>query len=297
MDLNAASIFVRVASTLNFAAAARSLGIPRSTVSRKVAELEEELGVQLLERTPRMVRLTEAGRRFEASLSKAMVGIQDAWKEVNGLATEASGDLRVAVHGLFARLHLAQVASSFARAHPEVRLVVDVREDEPALTEEHLDARLSRGEPREKGVEAVFLCATPPALVASPAYLARRAPPSHPRELAEHTCLGLTGGTGRVTWTFQQGDRTLTQALRPALAVSDPAVLAHLAEEGHGVALLPRPAVHDALSAGRLVELLPEHRGPEVGLHLVHRAGPQRPALRAFVAHLQRHFGAGAAGR
>lgn len=290
MDLNAASIFVRVASTLNFAAAARSLGVPRSTVSRKVAELEEALGVQLLERTPRRVRLTEAGRRFEASLSKAMSGIEEAWAEVNGFAQEATGDLRVAVPRLFARLHLAELAASFARSHADVRLVVDVRDDEPGLGEEHLDARLTHCQPHERGVEAVRLCASATLLVASPAYLARRPGPRHPRELTQHQCLGLTGNTGRVTWTFRQGDRTVPQAIRPAIAVADPLVLAALAEQGLGVCQLPAFLVAPAVAAGRLVELLEELRPPEVELLLVHRAGPQRPALRSFLHHLRDHL-------
>jgi len=292
MDLNAASIFVRVASTLNFAAAARALGVPRSTVSRKVAELEEDLGVQLLERTPRRVRLTEAGRRLEASLSKAMTGIEEAWQEVNGYAQAATGDLRVAVPALFARLHLAGLAAAFARAHPDVRLVVDVRDDAPGLGEEHLDARLSHGAPDERGAEGVRLCGAVPLLVASPAYLARHPAPRHPAELAAHACLGQTGTTARVTWTFQQGGRTFGQAVRPALAAADPQVLAALAEEGLGVAQLPAFLAAPGLAAGTLVELLPELRPPPVELYLVHRAGAQRPALRAFLDVLREHLAA-----
>jgi DNA-binding transcriptional LysR family regulator len=147
------------------------------------------------------------------------------------------------------------------------------------------------GRAREKGLESVRLCTTTPVAVASSAYLAAHPALRHPRDLAQHDCLGMTGDPGRVTWSFREGTAAIPVSVRPRLALADVTLLASLAEDGLGVCQLPEFLTASAIASGRLVEVLREFRPPDVDLFLVHQAGPHvRPALRAFVVHLQAYF-------
>ncbi|MFT3913638.1 MAG: LysR family transcriptional regulator [Anaeromyxobacteraceae bacterium] len=288
MDLNAAAIFVRVASTLSFSTAARALGVPRSTVSRKIAALEAMLGARLLERTSRAVRLTDAGRRFQEDAERALVLLERGRDELAELSPVRTGELRVLVGGVAAEWRLLGLVTRFATDHPRVRLVIDVRERPPERDADFdvVVRTVPRSTTRRDEVE---LCASQLVVVASPAYLLQAGTPRTPAELRTHAILGRSGDKGPVTWQFQDEGETLGIELEPRVAAGHVPLIAKLAESGAGIAQVQRFVVREALDAGRLVELLERFRPPRAALVASTPGRVVRPVVRAFVDALRRH--------
>ncbi|MFO0582150.1 MAG: LysR family transcriptional regulator [Anaeromyxobacter sp.] len=288
MDLNAAAIFVRVASTLSFSTAARALGVPRSTVSRKIAALEAMLGARLLERTSRAVRLTDAGRRFQEDAERALVLLERGRDELAELSPVQTGEVRVLVSGVAAEWRLLGLVTRFATDHPRVRLVIDVR-DRPDERDADFDVvvrTVPRGTARRDEVE---LCASQLVVVASPSYLLHAGTPRAPAELRAHAILGRSGDKGPVAWQFQDEGEALGVELEPRIAAAHVPLVARLAESGAGIAQVQRFLVRDALDAGRLVELLERFRPPRAALVARTPGRVVRPVVRAFVDALRRH--------
>ena len=288
MDLNAAAIFVRVASTLSFSVAARALGVPRSTVSRKIAALEARLGARLLERTSRAVRLTDAGRRFYEDAERALVLLERGRDDLAEFAPVQTGEVRILVGSVAAEWRLLGLVTRFATQHPRVRLVVDVDDvvDETADDHDVVLRTVPRGTARRDEVE---LCASQLVVVASPVYLAGCRAPQRPADLRSHAVLGRSGAKGPVTWHFQEDGAAIKVELEPRTASAHVPLLAKLAEAGAGISQVQRFLVREALDAGRLVELLAPYRPPRAALVARTPRRVVRPAVRAFVEALRLH--------
>ncbi|MFM2160782.1 MAG: hypothetical protein RLZZ383_294 [Pseudomonadota bacterium] len=287
-DLNSAQVFVHVAQAGSFRAAAAALAMPTSTVSRRVAELETQLGVQLLLRTTRAVALTAAGVAFLDEAEPALAGLQAAGTAVMALRNEPRGRLRITATVSLGERFLAPIVAGFLEAYPAVDLEVLLTDRPVDLISEGFDVAIRAGELPDSSLVARRIGSSTYRIVGSPSYFQQEGVPERPADLATHRCLRFAkaGTVPSPSWTFHNGKKALQVPVRGRLVSDDFVVLRTAAEQGAGVARLPTPVVFQALRAGRLQAVLEDHAPPATPIHLLH-AGSRRvaPQTRAFLAY------------
>lgn len=286
MDLNAAVIFAAVVEAGSFTAAADQLDMPKSTVSRKISELERSLGARLLQRTTRRLSLTDAGRAFFGHAARAAAELASAERAVSELHATPRGVLRVtAPVGLD---FLGPIAAGFMDSYPEVQLELVCTDRVVDLVDEGYDVAIRAGHLADSSLIARRVATWRGLVVAGEAYVARRGEPSEPAELVDHDCLAFAAGFGSVRWSLRSREASTTVELTPRLACNDLAVLEEATRAGLGIALLPAFRCGANLGGDNLRRILSDWFEPEVPLHAVY---PSRrhlaPAVAAFVDHLR----------
>lgn len=291
MDLNALREFSAVIEQGSFAGAARKLNTPKSTVSKRIQDLERDLGVRLIERTTRRLRLTPEGAVVLARAERILADAEDISRSLGDSDGQVRGHLRVAAPLLFGQTFLGSVAAKLRAQHPEITLELMLTDGQPDLDEEGLDAAIRLG-----GVNS--------ALVSHPLFNSRRVlvasadvtlkAPEHPRDLAD--CPVALYGVGLVqTWHLTNGRDDTIVRVAGGLGFSSYPCLHSAVKSGAGLGLLPEYIVADDLAAGRLVRHLPEWSSQPVEVSVVYpgaRALTHR--LRAFIDLLQAEFHRGA---
>ena len=289
-DLNAALVLVRVVQAGSFRAAAQALGMPKTTVSRKVSELEAQLGVRLLQRTTRRLSLTNAGLAFAEEAEVAIARLEAAQDAVAELQREPRGRLRVTTAVTIGELFLAPVLAEFLQAFPAVEVLLQLTDRPVDLVAERFDVAIRAGELAESSLISRRIGSSTYRVVASPDYLSRHGTPERPADLSSHACLRFTrsGMEVRPSWPFGAGARRTEVPVGGRLVSDDFVVLRTVAEQGLGIARLPGLLVHDAIQAGRLVALLDDQAPPPNPLHLLYPGGGRLPACtRAFIDFVQ----------
>ncbi|SFE06808.1 LysR family transcriptional regulator [Paracidovorax konjaci] len=299
------AVFARVVAAGSFSAAARGLGLTPSAVSRQVARLESVLRVRLLERTTRRLRLTEAGRAAYAHCE----ALESAAREVLSLAGDAAtgvprGLVRMSVPKAYGRQRIHALVPPFLAAHPQVDLQLVVTDRTVDLFAEDIDLALRITDTPPPGLAGRPLEAVEHLVCASPAYLAQRGTPEHPRDLARHDCIALGEDERDRHWRFVRAGGTgglaeaaTTVAVRGRYVANHSemrcdAALAHL-----GIATLPGFTARAALETGALVRVLPGWRhttaysGTAWLLYPPNRFLPAR--VRAWIDHLAAGIGGG----
>jgi DNA-binding transcriptional LysR family regulator len=286
--LDAIAAFVAVARTGGFSAAGRALGVPVANVSRKVALLEESLGVRLLVRTTRHVALTEGGRRYFEACSRLLDDLKDADEEVAGEYRSPQGDLVVTAPLGLGRQHLQPVVHDFLRAYPRVDVHLQLADRVLALVEEHVDCALRIGPLADSAFVARPLGAVRMLVCASPAWLQANGTPQHPSELAALDCVSWTGRTPYRTWDFHLGPRASPAlqpvAIRVRLSTTTPDSALAAALDGIGLVQATSYQAAPDVADGRLVPVLTAFEGPPLPVSLVwpgQRLVPLK--LRAFL--------------
>ncbi len=289
-DLNAALVLVRVVQEGSFRAAGEMLGMPKTTVSRKVSELEAQLEVQLLQRTTRRLSLTEAGLAFMDEAEAAIARLEAAQEAVTELQREPRGRLRVTTTVTLGELFLAPLLAEFLEANPGVEVLLQLTDRQVDLVAERFDVAIRAGPLPDSSLIARTIGCSTYRVVASPDYLARHGTPHRPSDLSSHACLRFTrsGMEVRSSWPFGVGARTSEVAISGRLVSNDYMVLRTAAEQGLGIARLPSLLLHDAIQAGRLVALIDDQAPPPNPLHLLHPGARRLPArTRAFIDFIQ----------
>lgn len=289
LDLEAVAAFAAVVDHRSFGAAASSLGIARSVMSKRITRLEMGAGVRLLERSTRHVALTEAGANLYARCAKVLAAVADAEAELAELHGAPRGTLRISAPASFAASHVVPLLPELLARHPDLRVDLAVNDRFVNLLEEGFDVAVRIGGrladsslvARRLGSVAVPTCA-------SPAYLARRGTPRKPRDLLAHECLRFGLMSTRAEWQFR-GPRggMLTLEVAGRMVVNDAASLVEATVAGVGIAKLPSFLAEAPLARRDLVTVLDDFREPDLGVWAVHPAGraPQ-PKVRAFVDFL-----------
>jgi DNA-binding transcriptional LysR family regulator len=289
LNLNDLVLFAAAVEHGGFAAASRRLGVPKSTVSKRVAALEEELGVRLIHRTSRSFTLTETGRAFHEHAHAALIETEAAEEVVRSRVAEPSGKVRITAGVPTAQDYLAPHLPALARAYPRLHVQLDVTDRFVDLVQEGYDIAVrSHFAPlpdsgliqRQALVESIVL-------VAAPSYLAERGWPATPQELAAHDAL-LTGQSSATTWTLSDTTGDSVQVAPIArMTANESRVLSTAAVAGLGITCLPERMCRAELDSGRLVRVLPEWIAGRVATTLVmpHRRG-QLPGVRATVEFL-----------
>ena len=291
VDLNLLSLFRAVAEADNFRAAADRLGVTRSAVSQGVRRLEDTIGVTLVTRTTRAVRLTEAGERLYAALSMPLSEISEALELASG-DLRPRGVLRLAVTSIAEAVLSGPLLVRFAEAHPEVVLDVTVIDEEVDIVAAGFDAGIRLGDVIEQDMITVPVTVEErEAVVAAPAYLAAHGTPSHPRDLIDHRCIGWRPAPAAAPyrWEFTENGVAFDVAVAPQITTNDLRLMLRTTLEGGGITFATRETFQPYVERGDLVWLLEDFLPPFPGFSLFY---PQRrnmaPKLRAFVDHVRR---------
>jgi len=256
VDLNEMRLFSQVVKEQSFTRAARALGLPKSTVSERIARLEARLGVRLLQRSTRSVGPTEVGLVYYEHCARIVAEAEEADARVRDASATPRGLVRVASPQLFGQAFLGSVVVEFLERYPETEVELVLTERKVDLVEEGFDLAILIMEKAEASLvvrklgEAAMVCC------ASARYVQAHGAPSHPRELPQHAC--LTFSTSRLghTWHFERGEEVQQVRLRSRYAVNSIALVRQAALQGLGIALLPHFLCAQDIRAGLLVPLL-----------------------------------------
>lgn len=286
LDLNDVAIFVQVVRCGSFAEAARRLGVPPNTLSRRVQQLEAQLGTRLMQRSTRHLTLTSAGQVFLERCSGAVEGLMDAGDELLAVNQEPSGLVRVAAPADFFDFFAMEWLTEFLTAHPKVRVDFVLSDGRADLIADRIDVALRGGILEDSSLFArKVLDAGNDGLVASPAYVARQGVPGTLQDLADHDCLVFSHPSGKATWRVTGPDGAQAEVqVAGRFSGNTAQALRKAALAGLGIALLPSTLTQRDLRAGLLVPVLPQYHRQGHGVHMVYPSRRYLPlAVSAFM--------------
>lgn len=288
MDLNDIVVFTKVVETKSFTGAAEALGLPKSTVSRKLAQLEERLGVRLVQRTTRKLALTEIGEAYYERCSSIVADIAAAEQLVTDMQSTPRGRLRLTASVDFSTRFLGEIVAEFLAEHPEINVELEASDRVIDLIEDGFDLAVRIGQMPESTLIARKLCSLHLILCASPAYLARRGTPQHVEELDDHDHVLFTPSSRNQTWTLvNHGDQAYEFGRPARLASNNYGAVVDVARAGGGIALISEFMVTDEVKSGALVRVLPEWQTRPTDVHAVYPARQNvPPRLALFLEHL-----------
>jgi DNA-binding transcriptional LysR family regulator len=290
--LEGLTVFTAVAQAASLREAGDRLGVSGSAVGQALRRLEEQLGVVLVQRTTRSVRLTESGQRLFEAIGPALSDVRAAVAAAGETSDEPRGTLRVVVSPGAEHFLRDEVLAGFLAAYPHIRLDLAVSNEITDIVAGGYDAGIHLGEVIDRDMIAVPISGDLRlVVVGAPSYFARRSKPAHPRELVEHECINWhsTPTSPPYRWEFCEGGRDFSVAVPMRALTTDPALLIRLARAGAGLAMVYDGQVIDDIASGALVPVLEKFSRPFPGFYLYY---PQRrhasPALRGLVDHLRK---------
>lgn len=290
IDLNDLRYFALIVDHGGFSAAERVTEITKSKLSRRMALLEERLGVRLLQRSTRRLALTEAGRAFYDHCVAMLVEAEAATAAVEQMRSEPAGLVRITAPLSLTHLYVARMVGEFMRMHPKVRVEFEATDRVVNLIEEKVDLaiRAIGSEELDPGLSSRRLATGRLIVAASATYLAGRPPIDDPQDFARHDTIGHLGSGHEQAWTLIAADgRSTKVTVRPRLLCSDYSVSFQAVMGGAGIALVPLRLAWSALNEGTLVRVAKDWSTPELGLHVVF---PSRrgmlPSVRTLIDYL-----------
>lgn len=290
-DLNLLRMFLAVAETASFRAAADVLGVTRSAVSQGIRRLEDMLGVALVQRSTRSVRLTEAGERLHRQVAGPLRTVAAAMEDALDDGPPR-GLLRVNVSSIAERFLSGPFVAGFAQAHPGITLDVTVSDDPIDLVAGGFDAGVRLGEVIEQDMVAVPLTGPQRQVaVAAPAYVEQHGAPAHPRDLVRHRCIGWRPApqVAPYRWEFSEGGREFEVDVAAQVTTNDLRLMLRAALAGGGITFGLEENYRRWLRSGELVALLEDYLPPFDGFYLYYPSRRnQPPKLRALVEHVRR---------
>lgn len=277
LDLQQVNSFLAVVRAGSFVGAAEAIGLSKAAISRHVAELESQLGVRLLHRTTRRLSLTDDGQRFHARAGELVEALQDLEAETASSGGEASGRLRINAPLTFGNLHLAPLWSRFLEANPKVSLDITLNDRVVDLVEEGYDLAVRITNLGNSQLVSRRLATTRMVVCASPDYLAAHGTPGQPQDLGDHRVLAYSYWTTGDDWTFAGPAGDITVRVQPCIRTNSGDTCRIVALQGQGITMQPDFLVGPDLRDGTLVELLPEYRVLELGIHAVYPSRKHLP--------------------
>jgi DNA-binding transcriptional LysR family regulator len=288
MDLNDIVVFTKVAETKSFTGAADALGLPKSTVSRKLAQLEERLGVRLVQRTTRKLALTDIGETYYERCARIVHDVLAAEQMVTDMQATPRGRLRITATVDLSTRWLGDIIASFLAQYPDINIELEASDEVVDLIDDGFDVALRFGPMPESTLIARRLCELELVLAASPSYLARQHLESiEDLDGLEHVL--FTPTTATQAWTLHNGDQTHEFGRPARFASNNYGAVRDVTLAGGGVALLSEFMIADDLAAGRLVRVLPEWATRATEVHAVYPARQNLPPrLTLFLDHLEK---------
>lgn len=286
------AFFSLLARCGSFSAAARELAVTTPAISKRLAQMEARLGVQLLNRTTRRVGLTPEGETYLTHARRILAEIDDMEQLVSSAVAAPKGLLRVNATLGFGRSHIAPLISGFVKLHPQVQVQLQLSVDPPPLSEDSFDVCVRFGEPPDARIVARRIAPNRRLLCAAPSYLARHGMPKVPHDLTRHACIGIRQGDEAYgTWRLSSGKRCEIVKVRGNLSTNDGEIAVNWALAGHGIVMRAEWDIARYLRSGRLKQVLENYRTPPADIHAVYPQRHQVSArVRAFVDFLATHF-------
>ena len=252
------ALFVEVVKAKGFRSASDVLGIPNSTLSRRIGELEKSIGLRLLHRTTRRIELTEAGRIYFERCKRIVDEARLAHEQLGEMLAQPSGVLRASLPVDFAVTYLAPLIAEFASLYPGITFDFDLTPRRVDLVSEPFDVAIRMGESSHSQLIARMLATLTPHLYASPGYLERSGEPGKPAELERHECFNILR---QGAWTLHDGKKTATVTVGGRFTLNSVGMLRRLATLDMGIILLPEEIVADELASGKLRRIMPQWHG------------------------------------
>ncbi|SAL46629.1 LysR family transcriptional regulator [Caballeronia peredens] len=287
-DLNDIAVFVRVAQFESFSRAARALGMPVSTVSRKVTALEERLGVTLLQRTTRKLSLTAQGRAYFDQCSEPLSHLYDAERVITQTQKKPEGLLRISGPVMLEQASFYGFLSGFLNDYPQIQVDLYFTNTFLDLIAENVDVAIRFGDLRDSSLVAQRVGRSVRKLVASAEYARNHALPSRPDELSQHPCVLINARNNETEWHLVSGRKSAKVHVTGPVAARDFHIVSAFALHGHGIALVPSSYCDPHIASGELVRVLPEWASPEIFVHAVYPTRRFMPSrLKAFLDALK----------
>ena len=277
-------IFVAVVECGSFSLAAEKLGVTKSAVSKRVTQLEDELGIRLLNRTTRKLSLTEAGKRYYDHVSQALALAQQGMDAVTELQGEPKGKLKITAPMSFGVLYIAPIIAEFLEQFPKVTIDLQLEDQMVDLIEGEFDLAIRIGNLPISNLVAKRLVNCKSVLCASPEYIKRNGSPKKPSDLIDHNCLVYSYFRGGSEWTFEQQHNELKVIPKGNFIVNNSEAIRRALIEGLGVGQLPTFLVSKDILSGKLQPIMTPYSLPE---HAIYAVFPERKHLphkvRAFM--------------
>jgi DNA-binding transcriptional LysR family regulator len=288
-DLNNILIFAKVAQFESISRAARSLGMPISTVSRRLSVLESQLGVTLLRRTTRRVTLTAQGREYFNQCHEPLSLLQDAERVLIQGQREPEGMLKITVPVILGQAPFLEFISGFIKTHARIRVDLFITNLFLDLVAENIDVAIRFGELRDSSLVATKIGKSIRYLVAAPEYLKGRKPPTEPEDLKVHDCVILDGKGNETDWDLLNGRRKVRVHVSGPVSSRDFNSVTTFVDRGHGIGLLPSTYCDEQLARGGLIRLMPKWTSPQIPVFAVYASRRFLPSrLNVFLQALTR---------
>lgn len=285
--------FTQVVDASGFAAASRKMGLSRSQVNKLVINLEDSLGIQLLQRTTRKVTPTKTGLAFYERCRAILAEVAEAEEAITQYQTQPKGTLRVNAPMSFGTKYLAPILPNFLTQHPDlkVELVLNDRFIDPIEEGFDISIRIS-AQPTTSSLIIHTLCPAPRVLCAAPAYLEQQGIPGNPDQLKNHSCLHYGYSAPLNQWELKGPNQTQSIRVQGTVCSNNGEVLRQAALKGLGIALLPHFLVGEDLKADRLQVVLSSYASPEIAVHILYPVSKHlSPKVQLFTAFLQSQLG------
>ena len=291
VNLNDIQVFVATARKGTINAAAKSLGVPPSTVSRALTRLEKQVEIQLLRRTAHGISLTDAGRDYLEQSQSALGQLEEANEMLDSHRTKPHGTLRLGVPSVFARKFLAPTLKHFVTDFPEIRIQIMCHDHDDSVFEvlgDEMDFLFQIGKPEDS---ALRVKAFPPVLqniYASPTYVEKHGLPAEPSDLREHSCIGYAQSDFAI-WNLKKEAQKKSVKLALHISVSDPIIRNQFAVDGLGIAQLPQWVALTDVEEGKLIAVLPGWQSEPLYFHALYaERSKMTPKIKVFLDFIER---------
>ena len=276
-------LFVEVAKASSFRRAAEVLGLPSSTVSRRIAELERDVGLRLFNRSTRRVELTEGGRLYFDNCRRIIQEAALAHQELTDLQAQPTGVIRASLPVDFSVIYLSPLLADFSRRYPGIRFHLDLTPSQADLVGDPVDVAIRMGPPKDQNLIARPIARLDTVLVAAPDYLRRRGVPAQPQDLSGHDCLRMKD----APWVlFHRDGSSQSVEVGGQFIANSRGLLQQLALSGHGIVQSAASWVQADLAAQRLVRVLPEWVPPVVSAYALTATRLLPAKVRVFIDYL-----------
>lgn len=284
--LNDMALFVEVVKARSFRGAAETLGMPNSTLSRRISVLEKAIGLRLLHRTTRRLELTEAGQLYFDRCRRIVEEARLAHEQLGEMLAQPTGLLRVSLPVDFANTYLAPLIAEFAESYPGISFDFDLTPRRVDLVSEPFDVAIRMGDQPDSHLIARRLALLPRFLYASPGYLERHGEPSQPTDLATHECLRMVGPETSVLM-LNHANQTEAIAIAGRFRLNSIGLIRRLATLGQGIAVLAEDIAAEDVSEGRLRKVLPEWQAAPIPVYAVTETRLLPAKTQRFIEFLQ----------
>jgi len=252
------ALYASVVENKSFSGASRHLNVPVSTISRKINDLESDLGVRLLERSTRKLRVTELGQAYYECCRRGLEEFDAGLSLINDRQSEVSGTLRISIPPNLADVLISPLVCAFQTRYPKTIAKILVTERYVDLIEDGVDIAFRVGKLQDSSLVARRLLSYRHLLVASKKYLRINGEPKHPRDLINHRLLTFEGWQGALTWDLYNNNKLQKFSVNSALSINEMAGLQYAAKEHQGIANIPAILCAEALQNNTLVEVMPK---------------------------------------